>query len=52
MKDKKNYADVVDILSVYEDAIEDIFVKVGVTKKPDKNKTAVERKHHLISLTT
>ena len=38
MKDEKNYADVVDILSSYEDAIEDIYVKAGVIKKPDDGK--------------
>ena len=37
MKDEKNYADVVDILSSYEDAIEDIYVKAGVIKKPDNS---------------
>lgn len=36
MKDEKNYADVVDILSAYENAIEDIYVKAGVIKEPDK----------------
>ncbi|XP_028412544.1 uncharacterized protein LOC114535436 [Dendronephthya gigantea] len=37
MKDEKSYADTVDILSSYEDAIEDIYSRAGVIQKPKKD---------------
>lgn len=34
MKDEKNYSDVVDILSFYEDSLEEVYVKAGIAQVP------------------